>query len=90
MADGFRESSGPGEDAMLHLISGVRERGYGDIKTFRRDLNAYLEAVSARNQGLSASGQARQAWSEALGWLKGDHWQRYIFDPDAALAAFDL
>ena len=90
MADGFREASGPGEDAMLHLISRVRERGYSDFERFRQDLNAYLEAVSARNQSLSDSGQARQAWSEALGWLKGDHWQRYIFDPEAELAAFDL
>ena len=75
---------------MLHLISRVRERGYSDFERFRQDLNVYLEAVSARNQRLSDSGKARQAWSEALGWLKGDHWQRYIFDPEAELAAFDL
>ena len=30
--------------------------------------------------------EAHQAWGEALGWLRGDHWQRYLFDPEAELA----
>ncbi len=31
----------------------------------------------------------RLAWGEALNWLKEDHWNKYLFDAEVELAAYD-
>jgi hypothetical protein len=49
-------------------------------------LTVYLEAVRIRNRKLANLAEAWQAWSEALGWLRGEYWRRYLFDPDTELA----
>ncbi len=86
MAANFDKVPGPAREQALHLIEQVRSRAYTDLANFRLDLEIYLEQVIERNKGLPNLAEAHAAWREALGWLQGDHWQRYLFDPGAELA----
>lgn len=75
-------------EAALSIIGKVRHRAYHAFVDFRRDLTAYLKAVRLRNQNLPHLSQARKSWTEALDLLQGEHWRRYLFDPDTDLAVF--
>ena len=86
MAANFDRVPDPAQKQALHLIEQVRSRAYTDLADFRRDLEVYLDQVMERNEALPNLPEARAAWCEALGWLRGDHWQRYLFDPEAELA----
>ena len=86
MAANFDRSPDPAQKQALHLIQQIRSRTYTDLADFRRDLEVYLDQLTERNEGLANLPEARAAWSEALGWLRGDHWQRYLFDPESELA----
>lgn len=89
MARGFLGVPGPVGNTAGQVISKVRERSYTSFEDFRRDLTAYLEEVKIRNQNLPNLPAARQAWSEALELLRGDHWQKYLFDPEVELASLN-
>ncbi len=78
------------QETALPLIAQVRNRAYATFDDFRRDLTAYLQAVSTAHQALPHLAEARQAWAEALEWLRADHWQRYLFQSETELAVFDL
>ena len=86
MAASFDQIPDPPQRQALHLIKQVRSRAYTDLADFRRDLEVYLDQVTERNDGLPNLPEARTAWGEALGWLRGDHWQRYLFDQESELA----
>ena len=73
----------------LEMIAKVKNRAYSNLDAFRVDLNAYFGAMADRNAALAALAEAKQAWTEALGWLRADYWKRFLFDPDTELAAFD-
>ena len=90
MARGFRDLPGPAGEAAVDIIGKIRDRTYSDIADFRRDLAAYLETANERNLNLPNRSLALQAWSEALDWLRGEHWQRYLFDASAELAGFNI
>lgn len=74
--------------AALDIIKKVRGRSYSGLEDFRKDLNSYLDTVQQRNHGLPDYPEARHAWDEACEWLKADYWRKFLFDPDAELAAF--
>jgi serine/threonine protein kinase len=74
--------------AALPMIEKIRNRSYADFLGFRRDLTTYLETCKERNRLLPNLGEACQAWAEALDWLRGEYWQRYLFNPEAELSAF--
>ena len=82
VVDSSRESA-------LSMISKVRNRVYSDFTEFRLDLSSYLNDVRARNQKLPDPSEARKAWKGALELLRAEHWGRYIFDHQTALARFD-
>jgi len=89
LEESFRAGcSGLCQETALTIIARVKDRAYDDLEVFRRDLDAYLEAVDQRNKDLPSGAQARQAWFEALDWLRADYWTRFLFDPAAELAAF--
>ena len=88
MAESYSEAPETVRVTARQLIAKVKSRGYTDLAGFRKDLNAYLDAVSARNEQLPYIDQARQAWGDALESLRGDHWQRYLFDAETELGAF--
>ena len=86
----FTGASDPAVQASaLSIIGRLRQRAYAAFSDFRRDLAAYLDAVQVAHQGLPNLAEARQAWAEALEWLRAEYWQRYLFDPETELAAFD-
>lgn len=90
LEESFRAgASGLCQETYIAMISKVRDRAYHDLGEFRQDLNAYLEAVNQRNQNLPSAVQARQAWVEALDWLRADYWDRFLFDAATELASFD-
>ena len=88
MARRFGDASASVRDAALPMIGKVRQRTYSHLDDFRQDLNCYLEAVLEHDLGLANLPQLRQAWVEALGWLGDKYWQRYLFDYDTEMAAF--
>ncbi|MBM3942206.1 MAG: hypothetical protein FJ316_04655 [SAR202 cluster bacterium] len=90
MARSFGNVPDPARNPALYVIAKVRDRGYSDFATFRQDLTTYLEAVRIRNRKLARLEEARQAWTEALGWLRGEYWQRFLFDPDTDLAGLEF
>src|SRR5262249_38020696 len=78
------------QEAALTIIAQVRQRAYTAFQDFRQDLTAYLEAVYSMHQALPNLPEARQAWAEALQWLRADYWQRYRFTPETELAGLTL
>ena len=91
MAQHFRAVANPRvHEAARTIIDQVRRRAYTVFQDFRQDLTAYLEAVQSAHQTLPNLAEARQAWLEALHWLRADYWQRYLFSPDIELAGLTL
>jgi hypothetical protein len=86
----FGGTAVPVREAALPMIDRVRGRSYADFAGFRSDLTAYLEIVAEQNRRLPGLEQAQRAWAEALGWLRGEYWQRYLFEPETELAAFNI
>lgn len=86
---GFEQAGGQTRDAGLQVINSVRNRAYESMGAFRRDLMAYLETVAQRNAQLCVETRVRTAWDEALGWLRGEYWQRFLFDADTELAGLN-
>jgi hypothetical protein len=89
MTQSFDQPGDPVHAAALHVIEMVRNRSYSGIDGFRKDLASYLDEVGGRDKELFDQTPVRGAWAEALGWLRGDYWQRFSFDPETELAAFD-
>ena len=71
------------------MINRVRDRSYEDFAEFRSDLTGFLEEVRIRNRSLPDLEQVHQAWRGALQLLNADYWRRFVFEPEAELAAFD-
>ena len=90
LAQRFENTDGDLKDAALNVIARVRDRSYSDIESFRADLDFCLQAASARNDQLAEVERARQAWREALEWLREEYWTRYLFDADAELGSFGV
>jgi hypothetical protein len=89
MAAAFGETDEPVRTAALDMIARVHDRSYTDLAGFCQDLNSYLTAVDQRDEDLEGMDKMRLAWGEALSWLKEDHWNKYLFDAEVELAAFD-
>tara|TARA_B100000315_G_scaffold121985_1_gene111836 strand:+ start:3349 stop:4368 length:1020 start_codon:yes stop_codon:yes gene_type:complete len=90
MSRDFGEAAGPLREAALPMFEKVRGRSYGDFGGFRRDMTTYLEVLREQNCRLPDLEQARRGWAEALGWLRGEYWQRFLFQPEAELAVFNV
>ena len=90
MAGRFGGLDAPSRDSALLLIEKVRNRAYSQFGNFRQDLVTCLEAIAERNNRLPNIDQARQTWREALQWYREEYWQRFLFDADSELAAFDI
>ena len=90
MGAAFGDTDEPVRSAALDMIARIRDRSYSDIDGFRQDLNTYLAEVGERDENLGRMDQLRQAWGEALNWLREDHWNKYLFDAETDLAVFDL
>jgi hypothetical protein len=91
MAQHFRAvSHSRVQEAALTIIAQVQHRAYPAFQNFRQDLMAYLDAVHSMHQTLPTFMEARQAWMEALHWLRAAYWQRYRFSPETELAGFTL
>ena len=90
LAQGFENTDDDMKDAALNVIAKTRDRAYQDIAGFRADLDGCLQATSARNERLAVIDQARQAWLEAMEWLREEYWTKYLFDADAELSSFGV
>jgi hypothetical protein len=90
MSRDFGGTPGPLRDAALPMIERVRGRSYAEFAGFRRDLTTYLEVLRDQNRRLPNLEQVRQGWTEALGWLRSEYWQRFLFQPEADLAGFNI
>jgi hypothetical protein len=91
MAQQFRAVAHPRvQETALTIIAQVRQRAYPTFQDFRQDLMAHLEAVQSMHQTLPNLVEARQAWTEALHWLRAAYWQRYRFAAETDLAGLTL
>ena len=78
-ADNLREAASV-------CIERVRERGYGTVAEFGRDLRECLAVITIRNEGMAEKDAATGAWRTALQRLTESHWTRYLFDAETELA----
>ena len=67
-------------------IERVRQRGYGTVAEFGRDLRECLAVITIRNEQMAEQEAALAAWRTALQRLTESHWTRYLFDAEAELA----
>lgn len=67
-------------------IKRVRERGYGTVAEFGRDLRECLAVITIRNEGMAEKDAAVNVWRAALHRLTESHWTRYQFDAETELA----
>ena len=86
---GFRAAeASPHTEAALEILGRVRQRRYGTLGKFRRDLERYLSLVARHYETLARSRHLVAAWREALGMLSGAPWDRFLFDPQTDLAPY--
>ena len=76
-------------DAAVGTLERVLKRSYSSLEEFGVDLDAFLAAVKARNEGLDDLSARSQVWSEALAMLSQDYWRRFLFDPGKDLDSYD-
>ena len=88
MARVFGNVPGPDREPALYLIAKIKDRAYTSLAGFRDDLMTCLAAVDNRNSELMSDPQVREAWTDALGWLRGEFWQRFLFDAESELSVF--
>ena len=88
MRRGLLEAGDDGRAAGETILEKIGSRSYQDYGEFRANLACFLEALSARNRTLPDFEDARSAWLEALDWLRGDYWTRFLFDAESELAAY--
>ena len=72
-------------EAATACIDRVRNRDYGNVGEFGRDLQDCLRLITIRNGDMPDRDVALGAWRTALNRLTEDHWTRYQFDADADL-----
>ncbi len=88
MARGMRGAAGAVEAAGMAILEKIGARSYTGYVDFGDDLNTYLGEALGRNEALPGWAAARESWLEALQWLRGDHWTRFLFDAEAELAGY--
>ena len=88
MASRFSVLPEPARGTAIHVIGKVRSREYTEFGDFRQDLIEHLETMTERNRSLPNYSRTLAAWSEALEWLRGEYWRRFLFDPELDLAEF--
>ena len=81
-------AGGSVESAGRIILEKIAERAYIGYGQFRTDLNVYLQTLQSRDAALPAVQTARNAWLEALEWLRGDYWKRFLFDADGELEGY--
>ena len=82
---------GAGEEASEvanTILDKIGERSYSDFEQFRPDLASYLGAQRERNLRAADREGSLVAWREALEWLRGDYWTRFIFDAETELTTY--
>ena len=82
------QASGSVELSGRVILEKIRDRDYTEYGQFRSDMNAYLDDVRTRNSQLPGYQGARDAWTQALEWLKQDYWRRFLFDPEDELTRY--
>ena len=70
------------------ILEKIGDRDYTEYGQFRSDLNTYLREVRARDSQLPGCQEAKDAWTEALEWLKQDYWRSFLFDAEAELVGY--
>ena len=73
----------------IAILEKVRQRGYGGLDEFRRDLEEYILLSEERYSRLSESPLLGAAWRTAMDKLKEPYWTKYLFDADADLVAYE-
>ena len=86
MSRAFTAANDDLREPAIACIEKVRERGYGTVAEFGRDLRECLAVITIRNEGMADRDAAMDAWRAALHRLTESHWTRYQFDAEAELA----
>lgn len=89
MGDTLAQSGGSIETLGQVILEKISSRVYINCGQFRKDLNAYSQAIRHRNNGLPSLQTSMDAWLEAFEWLRQDYWQRFLFNPAEDLSGYD-
>ena len=83
------QATGSVEASGRVILEKIRDRDYTEYGQFRSDMNAYLNEVRVRNSQLVGCQEAKNAWTEALEWLRQDYWRGFLFDAEEELRGYD-
>jgi hypothetical protein len=79
---------GPLHDIVVGMLQRLKQRDYGSIASFRRDLQQYLAARDERNRGLQDFPSLVGVWRDGMEMLREKYWRKYLFNPEADLARY--
>jgi serine/threonine protein kinase len=81
-------ASGPLQDRAVGILQRLKRRDYGEISTFRHDLQQYFALVDERNRNLQDFPDLVGVWRQGMELLREQYWRKFRFDPDADLAPY--
>jgi hypothetical protein len=82
------QSAGALQEVGLTILQQVKDRQYGAVAPFRRDVQEYFRLVEARNASLPDFSGLVEVWREGMALLRHKYWQKFLFDPVADLTPY--
>jgi hypothetical protein len=81
-------ATGPLRDVVVGMLQRLKQRDYGSVASFRRDLQQYLAVRDERNRSLQDFPSLVDVWRDGMGMLRDKYWRKYLFNPEADLARY--
>jgi serine/threonine protein kinase len=81
-------ATGSLRDIAVGMLQRLKQRDYGSVSSFRRDLQQYLAVRDERNHSLQDFPSLLGVWRDGMELLRDKYWRKYLFNPEADLARY--
>ena len=81
-------ATGPLHDIVVGMLQRLKQRDYGSIASFRRDLRQYLAVRDERDRNLQDFPSLVGVWRDGMEMLRDKYWRKYLFNPEADLVRY--
>ena len=81
-------ATGPLHDIVVGMLQRLKQRDYGSIASFRRDLRQYLAVRDERDRNLQDFPSLVGVWRDGMEMLRDKYWRKYLFYPEADLVRY--
>jgi serine/threonine protein kinase len=78
-------TAGTLQEAGMTILQQIRNRQYGAVEPFRRDVQEYFRLIESRNTSLQEFPDLVEIWRQGMALLQHKYWQKFLFDPVADL-----